>query len=158
VTRERTTTRTLIKTSAAVSTAAGIGALATDPASGWYRDLRKPSWQPPGAVYGLVWTPLYGMIAYAAGRAIDRAGDDRRAVVRELAVNLALNTAWPCLFFGVRSPRAALAAITLLDVSNVRLVRRAWRADRRAGLLLVPYVGWTAFATALNAAIAGRNR
>ena len=39
----------------AVAATAVAGGLATDPDSAYYRNLRKPSWQPPPPVYGLVW-------------------------------------------------------------------------------------------------------
>ncbi|GAA3940392.1 hypothetical protein GCM10023085_22320 [Actinomadura viridis] len=158
--------RTLLGTASMVTAAATAGALGTDPRSRWYAELRKPSWQPPPPVYGIVWTPLYGLIAYAGARAIDRAdGAERRALWRAFGVNLALNAAWPPLFFRARSPRGAFAEILALNVSNLLLARRAARADRRAGLLLLPYAGWTAFATLLNGSIvrldsgpAGRRR
>ncbi|MGI8330771.1 TspO/MBR family protein [Actinomadura scrupuli] len=151
--------RTLLKTALAVTTTAAVGGLATDPKTTWYARLDKPSWQPPPPAYPIVWTPLYGLIAYAGARALDRAPEAvRPALARSYGLNLALNAAWTPLFFAARSPRAALAEIALLNLSNLELTRRAWRADRRAGALLLPYLSWTVFATALNAAIVRRNR
>ncbi|MFI7697160.1 TspO/MBR family protein [Nonomuraea sp. NPDC049655] len=148
--------RNLLATTAAVTVTATLGSLATSSGSAWYRRLRKPRWQPPSQVFGLVWTPVYALIAYAGARALT-SGDDRAGVARALGANLALNAAWTPLFFGARSPRLALADIVALDAANLVLLRRFLRADRRAGLALLPYVGWTAFATALNASIAARN-
>lgn len=149
---------TLLKTSAAVGVAAGAGALATDAESDWYRRLEKPSWQPPPQAFGIVWPVLYGLIAYSSGRAMDRApADERRGVAQALGVNLALNTGWSVLFFAAKKPRAALGEIVALNLSNALLVSRAWRADRRAGMLLLPYAAWTAFATVLTGTIVRRN-
>lgn len=53
--------------------------------------------------------------------------------------------------------RAALAEIACLNIANVLLIRQTWQADRTAAVLLVPYAGWTAFATALNAEIVRLN-
>ncbi|MFI5640235.1 TspO/MBR family protein [Streptomyces goshikiensis] len=144
----------------AVAAGAAIGGWAVDPDSRWYRSLRKPPWQPPPWAYSVVWTPLYGAIAWAAGHALDRAEgrSERRGLAVALGVNLALNAAWSRLFFGLRSPRAGLAGTLLLDASNVRLLRRVHRIDPVAGRALIPYVAWCAFATALNADIARRNR
>lgn len=154
----RTSKKTLVRTALAVTATAVVGGLSTDARSGWYARLRKPSWQPPPQAFGLVWTPLYATIAYASARALSH-GDDgsRPALRRALAANLALNAAWPPLFFKARSPRLALAEILALNVSNALLTRRLLREDRTAGLLLLPYAGWTVFATALNAAIARHN-
>lgn len=60
--------RNLLATGTAVAAGAVTGALATDSRSRWYRRLRKPPWQPPPQAFGLVWTPLYGLIAYAGDR------------------------------------------------------------------------------------------
>jgi translocator protein len=146
-------------TGAAAGMAAALGARAVDPESTWYRDLAKPSWQPPPLAFGLVWTPLYASIGWASGHALQRAaGRQRTALAASLAANLAVNTAWNWLFFGLRSPRAGLAGTLLLDLSNAELIRRTARIDSRAAAALLPYALWCAFATALNADIARRNR
>lgn len=153
-------TRTLLATGAAVTATAVAGSLGTDIRSSWYRDLDKPSWQPPGWVFGPAWTTLYGLIALGTARAVDRASSpaDRRALQRSLAANLVLNASWNWLFFRARRPGVALAEVALLEASTLDLARRAGRSDPTAGRLLWPYAGWVAFATALNASIARRNR
>ena len=151
--------RTYALTAVAVGAAAAAGALAVDPDSAWYRGLAKPRWQPPPPAFGAVWTPLYASIAWAAGRALGRArGRPRNALAASLAVNLILNATWTWMFFRLRSPRAGLAGTVLLDVSNAELIRRVARTDPRAAAALTPYALWCAFATALNASIARRNR
>jgi benzodiazapine receptor len=151
--------RTLAKTAAAVTAAAAAGTLGSAPGSDWYRSLEKPRWQPPPAAFPAVWTPLYALIALAGARALDRLdGAQRQQFRRSYATNLVLNTAWTALFFRARKPTLALLEVLALDAANLALLRRAWRADRAAGVALLPYVAWTGFATALNAAIAVRNR
>ncbi len=141
-----------------VAATAAVGSVATDPGSQWYRDLNKPSWQPPPPAYALVWTPLYAAIAYAGARALGRAeGPARRRLARSFVLDLALNAAWTPLFFRVRRPRIALAEIVCLNIANVLLIRRASQADRAAAALLLPYAAWTVFATALNAEIVRLN-
>jgi translocator protein len=150
--------KTVIFTAGAVAAAAAIGGAAADPASAWYRDLRKPRWQPPPSAFPLVWTPLYGTIAYAGARALARSlGRERRQIAGSLLFDLALNAAWTPLFFHARRPRAALAELVCLNAANALLIRQTWRADRTAAVLLLPYAGWTAFATALNAEIVRLN-
>jgi benzodiazapine receptor len=142
----------------AVTAAAVAGSAVTDARSAWYRRLRKPSWQPPPAAFPLVWTPLYVLIAVAGVRVLNRtAGADRAAFARAYGINLVLNAGWTALFFRARNPKAALAEIALLNVSNVLLLRRAARADRPAAAALAPYAAWTVFATCLNSAIAHLN-
>nr|BFE78783.1 hypothetical protein GCM10020093_013840 [Planobispora longispora] len=62
--------------------------------------------------------------------------------------------AWPS---SGPAPRLALGEIFLLNASNAALIRQAWRTDRTAGAILLPYGAWTLFATALNTAIVRRN-
>jgi len=150
--------KTTIAAVGAVAATAVIGGVAADPGSVWYRSLRKPRWQPPPPAYALVWTPLYVTIAYAGARALTRAlRRDRSQLAGGLLLDLALNAAWTPLFFRARRPRAALAEIVCLDIANVLLIRQTWRADRTAAVMLLPYAGWTAFATALNGEIVRLN-
>lgn len=149
--------KTLLATALGTAAAAAVGGIATRAGMPWFQKLDKPSWQPPPVTFPLVWNPLYALIAYGGARALDRAGDERAALGRTFAANLALNAAWPALFFRARRPRLALAELVALNAANVLLVRKALRADRAAGLLLVPYASWTVFATALNAAIVRKN-
>lgn len=136
-----------------------VGSIGTDPGSDWYRSLDKPSWQPPPMAFPLVWTPLYAAIAYGTGRAIERAEPTRRRRLWALtAADLAANAGWNWAFFRGRSSAGGLAVINVLNVLNDALLVEAWRADRRAGAVLAPYVGWVALAMALNADIWRRNR
>lgn len=149
----------LRRTSAAVAATAVIGGLGTDVTSGWYRDLDKPAWQPPGAAFGPAWTTLYALMSLASARTLDRMEKpgERRAFATAFGANLALNAGWNWLFFRARRPRWAVAEILLLEASTLDLTRRAAKVDRPASAMLIPYAGWVAFATALNIAIARRN-
>jgi tryptophan-rich sensory protein len=151
--------RHLGRTSAAVAATALIGGLGTDVTSRWYRDLAKPTWQPPGAAFGPAWTTLYALMAVASARSLERIEEpeERRAFATALGANLVLNAGWNWLFFKARRPRWALAEILLMEVSTLDLTRRAAKVDHPAAAMLVPYAGWVAFATALNLAIARRN-
>jgi translocator protein len=141
--------------------AAGIGAMATpapeiDP---WYRDLARPAWTPPGAVFGIVWSGLYALMAVAAwlvwhrGRADPRA----RSALWPFGVQLMLNVAWPWAFFGLQSPAAGLLVIVLLAAALVLTVNRFARHSRLSAWLLAPYLAWVAFAFVLNATILAMN-
>ncbi|MBB6627162.1 tryptophan-rich sensory protein [Nocardioides sp. KIGAM211] len=146
-------------TSVLTAATAALGAKGTDPDSAWYAALDKPRWQPPGIAFPLVWTPLYGLIAWGTGRAIDRAAPGDRTRLEVLTgANLATNAAWNWAFFDRQSPAAGMGVILTLDVLNLALLRETARHDRKAAAALAPYVAWTAFATALNASIWRRNR
>ena len=120
----------------------------------WYPTIAKPSWTPPDAVFGPVWTALYLAMGVAAWR-VWRHGPSPR-VARALTlfgVQLGLNAAWSPIFFALHRPAVALAVIVALDVALAATVLAFRRVDRVAALVLVPYLLWCLFATALNAAI-----
>ncbi len=146
-------------TTALTAAAAVVGSVGTDPESAWYESLDRPPWQPPPIAFPLVWTPLYGTIAYGTGRAIEQADPaGRRRLWRLTAANLAANAGWNWAFFRARSPIGGLGVIGVLNGLNLALLQEASRADRRAAASLAPYAGWVGFATALNASIWRRNR
>lgn len=151
--------KTLAATSTAVAVTATTGAVATDPGTAWYRRLDKPSWQPPPPAYGIAWTPIYTLLAYAGAWTLERAGRGaRRRFAIAYGANLILNAGWNWVFFQGRRLDAALLEILVLEASNLDLMRRAWAVDRWAGAALAPYVAWTGFATALTAELARRNK
>lgn len=120
--------------------------------SDWFRDLEKPPWYPPPATFGIVWTPLYVLIAIA-GYLAWRSGI-RRAGLVAWGVQLALNLGWTFTFFGLRRPGWALVEILVLLAAILVTCVEFRRADRRAALLLLPYLAWVGFAAALTTAIA----
>lgn len=132
---------------AAVGSAAGSG-------GAWYASLEKPAFNPPGWVFGPVWTVLYGMMAVAAWLVWRRRGvRGRWAVLGLFLVHLALNAAWSWLFFGIRRPDLAFAEILVLWTSILALVLLFWRVRPLAGALLLPYLAWVSFAAVLNHAL-----
>ena len=153
----------LLATSAAVAVTAAAGTAGTDVTSRWYRRLDRPSWQPPGPVFGIAWTVLYVLLAGAGARALagseqDDEGAPRRRYLRAYGANLVLNAGWTWAFFRAKRPALAVAEVLLLEASTVDLARRTWRLDRPAGAALLPYAAWVTFATALTVEIARRNR
>ena len=119
--------------------------------NGWYAGLAKPAWNPPGWLFGPVWTLLYAMMAVAAWRVWRRGGWARQKTALVLfVVQWALNALWTPLFFGLHRPGWALVEILVLLIAILATLRAFWRVDRPAGLLLLPYAAWVSFATVLN--------
>ena len=137
---------------ALVIAAGAVGSLF--PPDAWFAALRKPSFNPPAWLFAPVWTLLYVLMAIAAWRvwrAADR--DTRRGPLTLFALQLALTLGWTVVFFGLEKIGAALATMVVLDV-GVTVTTLAFRPiDRWAGLLMLPYLAWVAFATVLNIAI-----
>jgi len=123
----------------------------------WYAALAKPSWTPPGAVFGPVWSVLYLAIAVAGWRVWRNGGLDARRPLVFWAAQLLLNAAWSWIFFGLRRPALALLDIALLLASIAAFAFFAREFSAAAAWLFVPYGAWVVFAMALNAAIARAN-
>lgn len=129
-----------------------LGGRAVAPALAiWYPGLVKPSWTPPSWVFGPVWTLLYPLVA-VAGWLAWREGRSRVGTLLFL-LQLSLNAAWPWIFFGERRIDLALLCVALLWLAILGTIRAFWRVSPGAAVLLLPYLGWVGFATALNAAI-----
>jgi tryptophan-rich sensory protein len=117
----------------------------------WYAALTKPTWTPPGALIGRVWSVLYTMMAVAAWLVWKKGGlAAQRRPLGIFALQLALNAAWTPLFFGLRRPDLAFAEILLLWLAIVWTILAFRRVDRLAASLLWPYLGWVSFAAVLN--------
>jgi tryptophan-rich sensory protein len=132
------------------------GGLVTRPSiPTWYAGLPKPGFTPPNWLFAPVWTTLYILMAYALWRILSLPKDSpgRSAAITAFFVQLALNLLWSFAFFGAHSPLAGLIVIVALIVAIMATMRAFWRLDRLAALLLVPYLAWVSYATALNGAI-----
>ena len=121
---------------------------------GWYASLVKPAWNPPGWLFGPVWTLLYSMMGVAAWMVWQRGGwTGQRRPLSLYVVQWALNALWTPLFFGLHRPGLALSEIVVLLFAVLTTLTSFWRVRRIAGALLVPYMLWIAFAATLNFAI-----
>lgn len=149
----------LVTSLAAVSAAAAVGGAGT--AAGvrtWYPSLDRPSWRPPDKVFAPVWTVLYAANAVSAWLVWRADPKGSRPAISLYGAQLALNAAWPLLFFGLKRPGLALIEIGLLWVAIATTVVVFARRHRVAALLLVPYLAWVTFALLLNRELWRRNR
>lgn len=135
-----------------------LGGLGVNTDSAWYQGLDLPSWQPPGWLFGPVWTVLYILLArsaYLAWRDAD--GPRRRPILALYAANAILNVGWTYLFFRAERPALAGTEILVLLATIVALVVLMRPVNRQASWALVPYGAWVAFATALTWTITAAN-
>jgi translocator protein len=150
----------LIVLLAIVLAVAAVGAGVTNPKlPTWYAALNKPAFNPPARAFAPVWAVLYVLMAVAAWRVWDSSAPaaEKRGALAYFAIQLALNALWPPVFFGLQRPVSGLIVILVLLAAIWATLWRFYRIDPVAGLMLVPYLAWVAFATVLNAAIVGLN-
>jgi tryptophan-rich sensory protein len=126
--------------------AAGSG-----PGNPWFDALVKPDIYPPPAAFGIVWSILYVLMGLAAAMIASAHGArGRGAALGLFAVQLVFNLAWTPVFFALHQMRWALGVIAVLDVLVVLTIIAFWRIRPLAGALLLPYLAWILFATALT--------
>ncbi|MEM1301702.1 MAG: TspO/MBR family protein [Pseudomonadota bacterium] len=119
------------------------------PPDKWYfEELRKPTWTPPPWLFPLAWTSLYIASAYAATLV---SGVQGTAMATAFwALQIALNTLWTPVFFGLKRLGAAMVVLLFLWLAVVATAYAFWLAVPLAGWLFVPYIIWVSYAGALN--------
>ncbi len=118
------------------------------PPGEWWKSLRKPWFTPPNLAFPIAWTAIYTMSAIAAARVADETGN---ALPMALwALQIALNTLWSPIFFGLNRPRASVVIVTALWLSVVATCLTFFPLDPIAGWLMVPYILWLTVASGLN--------
>jgi len=137
-----------------------IGGLGMSGGTGqWYRDLVKPALNPPGWVFGPVWTTLYFLMGISLYLVWSRAGQSGVALaIGVFGVQLVLNALWTPAFFTLKSPALGLMVIVPLLIMIAVSIALFWRVRPLAGALLLPYLAWVSFATYLNSALWWLNR
>jgi benzodiazapine receptor len=127
-------------------------------AAEYYASLAKPAWAPPPAIFGPAWTLLYLLMGISAAIVWSRFGFARaRAALTLFLVQLVVNAMWSPVFFRLQRIELAMVVILVLDLLVAATMLMFWHKDRRAGWLLLPYLSWIAFASALNLAIVRLN-
>src|SRR6056297_1010449 len=119
----------------------------------WYETLRRPALAPPSWVFGPVWTLLFALIGTAAWLVWRGAGSsprEARIALGVFAVHFAFNLGWSAVFFGQQAIGWGLAVIGGLWLLILATMWAFGRVDRRAAVLLVPYLLWVSFAAFLN--------
>lgn len=131
------------------------GVVFTTPNSQWFQSLQLPWFYPPQWAFGAVWTLLFTLIGIAV-YLVYRQGTERRPVRIALGVfaaQMVLNVAWSPVFFELQNPPLALGVIGVLWAVIGVTIQAFDRVDRRAAVLLVPYLAWVSFAAILNYSI-----
>lgn len=132
--------------------AGGIGSFATAAKiPTWYATIAKPAWNPPNWVFGPVWTTLYvlmGIAAWMIWMRWEQPGTGR--ALTWFGIQLGLNTLWSFVFFSMENPGAAFVEIVAMWLAIVVTIDAFRSISPIAAALLLPYLGWVTFASALN--------
>jgi len=125
----------------------------------WYSQLIKPSWAPPGWVFGPVWTVLYVIIAISFGAVFFMTGKKQlpASVAVPFGLNLVFNFAFTPLQFGLRNNVLAAIDVVLVLLTLLWSMAVIWRHRRWVALVNIPYLLWVSFATVLQLTITWLN-
>jgi len=134
--------------------AGGLGAFFTlDSVRDWYLTINRPSWNPPNWIFGPVWTTLYVLMGIACYLIWKSNHPEKRKLMTLYFIQLGLNALWSPAFFGAQSPLFGLIVIVPLWVLILSSILQFRKVSNWASGLMVPYLLWVSFATALNGAI-----
>ena len=124
----------------------------------WFDALVKPSFMPPGFLFGIVWPILYALLGLALAMVLAEPPSDRRRLALILfGVQMALNFAWSPIFFAGHDIVLANVVIFVMAVVAAIAARLFLKLRRPAGLLMIPYLAWLVFAATLNSTIQSFN-
>lgn len=121
----------------------------------WYAALEKPDFNPPGWLFGPVWTTLYILIGIAGWRTWQKARSS--AAMWLWWLQMALNFSWSPVFFTLHDIAAAFAIIVALLLTILAYIAVTLKNDRTSAVLFLPYAAWVAFASLLNGSILSLN-
>ncbi|MCM4150741.1 tryptophan-rich sensory protein [Arenibacter sp. N53] len=120
--------------------------------NGWYLELNKPSFNPPNWIFAPVWTILYIMMGIAAGIVWAKGFYHIwvKTALYHFGIQLLFNALWSIIFFGFKNTFGALLVILTLLVLLIFTIKWFKVVSKTAAYLLIPYLLWVCFATALN--------
>lgn len=127
------------------------GSLFTAPAiESWYAALNKPSFTPPNWLFASAWTLLYFLIGLTLYLCWNSKFWNDQMLKFAFFLQLFLNLLWSPLFFGLQSPIFGLIDIVALDLAVMATIILLFKHSKIASLLMLPYLAWILFASALN--------
>lgn len=129
---------------------AGLSRLWTDTDSQWYRSLTEPPWQPPDAVFGIIW-PLNFLALAVVGVLVSRSRAALSlSMLSVFSVSVVFALGWSYLFSQERALLAAAVSLVLAAALTWMLLGLAWRAGKGYAAGLVVYTIWMTLAASLS--------
>ena len=131
-----------------------LGALWTSSDGSWYKNIKKPTFNPPSWIFGPVWTILFTLMGISLYLVwVAPSSNIRTIALIIFAIHFVLNVLWSYLFFGINNPLASLIEIFVLLIFIIVTGIYFYMVNKFAGYLLIPYLLWVSFASFLNYSI-----
>jgi len=117
----------------------------------WYDKLKKPWFSPPKKVFGPAWAVLYLFIVSAlVTYYFTPVKPHYHAAGIILVIHFTASFSWTQLFFTRKKILLAFVDILVIDTTLIALIILLTQSSLLSAFLLLPYLGWCLFASALN--------
>lgn len=123
----------------------------------FYESLNRPAFAPPGWVFPVAWSILYIAMALSAWLVWRAEAPHRARLLVLYFAQLAVNLAWPVIFFTLKALGLAFWWLILLWGLVIWMTVCFFRWSKAAGWLLTPYLAWVTFAAVLSFILARMN-
>ncbi len=117
----------------------------------WYSEIIKPSFNPPGWVFGPVWATLYLLMSIAVWKVWINTKDKKILII--YFIHMIFNSTWTIIFFGFHQIGFALLNLIIILFFIIYLMKIYYNKDLISFYLMVPYLSWSLFALILNGSI-----
>lgn len=114
-----------------------------------YQSFKQPPFSPPSIAFPIVWPILYTTMGAAYNLAYEKSNDKHQLTTAHYT-QLTLNYAWSILYFNLKLRGTALIESYCLLAAAIITAQKFYHADKKAGLMLVPYASWLSYASYLN--------
>ncbi len=139
----------------------GAAALLTMGSMSSYDSIIKPQLSPPPVVFPIAWTVLYilmGISCYLIWNSDKANKEDVNKALWIYGIQLALNAAWPLLFFNGKLFSLSLVELIIMLVTVILMTVKFGEINKTASYLQIPYILWLIFAAYLNYSVYILNR
>lgn len=125
----------------------------------WYSTLKRPPWQPPSSIFGIIWPynfVVLGIASFQVSQSLTRIENIAWLVFFGLGIAAALT--WAYQFYVRHNFTFATISLGLTALLTVPVLYLTFRASLLMGILLVPYQIWVTIAATLAWGYLTRNQ
>lgn len=124
----------------------------------WYANLNKPSWQPPGFIFGIIWPYNFIVLGIAATVIGQRASKPAAfTYIAFFALSVVAALTWAYLFYNPHNLTGASIALTSTALLTIPMTYILFTISLPMAVSVMPYQIWVAIAAALSWSIRGLN-
>ncbi|CAB4886365.1 unannotated protein [freshwater metagenome] len=117
---------------------------------GWYQSLQKPSWQPPGFIFGIIWPYNFIVLGFALYIIASRANPlIVGASLAFAAISIASALRWSYVFYSKHDLHAAEISLLTTAIMTLPVLALAFTQSLKIGIALIPYQLWLFTAAAI---------